>query len=129
MKYLLDTAPLLYLLQGDESRISSSLRKIIKSKENDLWLSCASLWEIAIKSSIGKLHLSKAAQQLIPPLLDRLDIQTLPVRMEDALGVERLPFHHRDPFDRLIVMQAKNENLAIITPDKIIKKYEVKVVW
>lgn len=129
MKHLLDTAPLLYLLQGDETRVPSLVRKIVKSTENELLVSTASLWEISIKSSIGKLHFVKPAHLIIPSFLEKLNIQILPIRTEDALGVEQLHFHHKDPFDRMLATQALNEKLPLITPDRIFKKYGVKVVW
>ena len=125
MKYLLDTHALLWYLTDDEN-LSANARSIIDASE--IFFSKVSLWEIAIKQSLGKLRYKNS----IPQILDfcrQEGFIKLPVSEKHIEHIKSLDFIHRDPFDRLLISCAQCENLAIITRDAIIPKYDVKTVW
>lgn len=128
MKALLDTHAFLWWIM-DDARLSASARKILTGGENEIFLSAASGWEIAIKSALGRLTLPGGASGFVLEQLSENAILQLPVTLSHALHVAALPRIHRDPFDRLLVAQCKIENFSIITADRHIPKYGVKVVW
>ena len=126
--YLLDTCTFLWLT-GEPEELSKRAAKICEDTSNSLLLSPVSAWEIELKFRKGGLEL-----QLDPPEFIRLFrslhyIETLPFKEEDALQHGRLPFHHKDPFDRMLICQALELDIPIITPDDKIQQYEVKTVW
>nr|VFJ63760.1 MAG: PIN domain nuclease, a component of toxin-antitoxin system (PIN domain) [Candidatus Kentron sp. FM]VFJ76082.1 MAG: PIN domain nuclease, a component of toxin-antitoxin system (PIN domain) [Candidatus Kentron sp. FM]VFK14883.1 MAG: PIN domain nuclease, a component of toxin-antitoxin system (PIN domain) [Candidatus Kentron sp. FM] len=96
--------------------------------DNALVLSMASLWEMAIKISIGKLELLKEFDSLIPEKLEENEIEVLPIRLAHLSEMMKLPFHHRDPFDRLIIAQSISEDLPLIAHDGIFKEYPADIV-
>jgi len=128
MKYLLDTHAFLWWITDDDS-LSNRAREIIRDGRNELFLSAASGWEIAIKAGIGRLDLQGEPEKLIPEQMLLNEIQGLPVQMSHALHVHALPEHHRDPFDRMLVAQCQLEEMPIITSDPQIAEYEIEVVW
>ena len=128
MKYLLDTHAFLWWITDDDS-LSNRAREIIRDGRNELFLSAASGWEIAIKAGIGRLDLQAEPEKLIPEQMLLNEIQGLPVQMSHALHVHALPEHHRDPFDRMLVAQCQLEEMPIITSDPQIAEYEIEVVW
>jgi len=128
MRYLLDTHSLIWFLAGDE-RLSLNARKIIENEENIIFISIASLWEISIKSSLGKLELIKPFEILFPQQLQENEIEIIGIKVEHLIVLSKLPFHHRDPFDRLIIAQAMVENVAIISKDSLFALYEVQLLW
>ena len=128
MKVLLDTHTFLWWIT-DDNRLSSSAREIITNGDNELFLSAATGWEIAIKAQLGRIKLPKEPNSFIAEQLRLNSIQSLPIHMSHALHVYSLPNHHRDPFDRLIIAQAQLENLPILTIVPQIAKYKVKVFW
>ncbi|MEW6367050.1 MAG: type II toxin-antitoxin system VapC family toxin [Acidobacteriota bacterium] len=128
MKALLDTEAFLWFLSGDP-RLSASARGIIEKPENDILLSIASIWEIAIKMSIGKLNLSSPIDEFIPQQLALQHIGVLNLELPHVLRVATLPFHHRDPFDRILVAQALTENLSIVCSDAAFDAYGVGRLW
>lgn len=128
MNLLLDTHTLLWWASGD-GRLSKRAREAIENPGADLFLSVASLWEAAIKWQLGKLPLPEHPSQYLPEQLRRGDVLPLDLRMIHVLHVATLPGHHNDPFDRAIVAQAQIEQMAIVTADENIKRYEVKTVW
>lgn len=128
MKALLDTHVFLWWI-GDDRRLSATARKLIADGGNELFFSAASGWEIAIKASLGRITLPDKPEKFIAEQLSENAIQSLPVSMEHALYVVTLPYHHRDPFDRLLVAQSKLENLPIVTTDRHIAKYGIRVLW
>lgn len=128
MKVLLDTHVLLWFFMGDK-RLSKRARKLIESDDNQCLLSDASLWEISIKQSIGKLELAEPFDSRLTAALQRNAIETLSIEKSHLFGVARLPFHHRDPFDRLIISTALVENLPIVTDDSAYKAYSTNLVW
>lgn len=124
--YLLDTNVLICALFAPE-RLSATARKVVEGSET-LFVSVVSLWEIAIKQSIGKLDIDAS----IPEIADAcatLHIDLLPVSAEHIEGIKLLPRIHGDPFDRLIIAQAMYENHVLITMDQTIPKYAVKTLW
>jgi PIN domain nuclease of toxin-antitoxin system len=128
LKFLLDTHVFLWWIT-DDSRLSPKARELISNGQNELFFSAASAWEIAIKAQIGRLQLSNKPDVLIPDQLLKNSIEALPIHLRHALHVFDLPSHHRDPFDRMIIAQAKLEDLPIISSDKVFSQYSVEVVW
>lgn len=126
MKLLLDTCVLLWLITGERklsARVSSSLPVA------ELWLSVASVWEIAVKFSKGSLRLPVPPDRLIPAARDRYRISALPIDEESALHVVKLPALHTDPFDRMLVSQAIIHGLTIVTPDPLVTQYPARTMW
>ena len=111
MPFILDTHILIWFLEGNRS-LSNSRRQIISQSQNDIFISIASLWEMAIKISLNKLTLTQSLADVTKQIAAE-DIEILPITPEHTLQVSILPFHHRDPFDRIIISQAQVENLAI----------------
>lgn len=124
--YLLDTHTLLWYLR-DSSEISSLARQTI-SNANYVAISIASLWEIAIKRSIGKLQISVGPASLESLCMER-DITVLPIGTDALEMIQKLPNIHGDPFDRILIATAQTKGLTIITRDKTIPKYPVKTLW
>ena len=124
--YIIDTHALLWYLYNS-SEISEKARQIIDNEEQ-IFTSIASLWEIAIKQSIGKLDVEYSITQ-IENLCKQKAISVFPIVSRHLDELISLPNHHNDPFDRFIIYQAKTENFTIITRDAIIPKYPVKTVW
>jgi PIN domain nuclease of toxin-antitoxin system len=128
MKLLLDTHAFLWFIMGS-SNLSPSARALIEDEASERFLSVASLWEIAIKLSIGKLTLSAPFDVLIPQQLSLNGIELLGVAIHHATVVSTLPFHHRDPFDRLLIAQAIVESMPIISMDTAFDMYAVNRLW
>ncbi|HEX9961981.1 MAG TPA: type II toxin-antitoxin system VapC family toxin [Pyrinomonadaceae bacterium] len=126
MRLLIDTHILIWFLEGAKL-LSKSRRQIIAEPQNDIFVSIASLWEIAIKISLGKLILTKPLADVIKQIAVE-DIEVLPIAPEHALQVSVLPFHHRDPFDRIIIAQAQVENLPVMTNDGEFGNYTIKIL-
>lgn len=125
---LLDTHVFLWWITDDQ-RLSEKARSMIGNSENRLFFSAASGWEIAIKAGLGKINLEADLDVFLGKQLEINDITPLPVQMNHALYVHRLPLLHRDPFDRMIIAQAQVENMPIVTQDRQIAKYYVETVW
>jgi PIN domain nuclease of toxin-antitoxin system len=128
LRYLLDTHALLWFLAND-ARLSPHARNLIEAAGNDAFVSVVSLWEVAIKNSGGKLPLPLPFSALFPAQLDVNRITLLPIEIAHIEGVIRLPFHHRDSFDRLLIAQSQVENLPLISVDGAFAPYEVQVAW
>lgn len=128
MRALLDTHAFLWWITAS-SQLSPRAREVIGDGENQLFLSAASGWEIAIKARLGKLRLPDHFEAFISEQLAANAIDVLPVLMHHALHTYTLPDHHRDPFDRMLVAQANLENLPILTADPQIASYPVQVIW
>jgi PIN domain nuclease of toxin-antitoxin system len=127
MNLLIDTHILIWYIAGNFS-LNPSMTDLLEATENDLSISVASLWEIAIKVGKGKLDLGIEFHEL-EEILVQLNIQILPILFGD-LNVQRtLPFHHTDPFDRLIISQAINQNLVLMSADSAFSNYPVQNVW
>lgn len=128
MKLLLDTHTFLWWIT-DSLELSSRVRDAIRNPENELFLSVASAWEMAIKVNLGRLHLPDRPDRFIPNQLAKNAIKSLPIQMGHALYVSRLPAIHRDPFDRIIISQSILEKMAVVTRDPDIVEYKVKILW
>ena len=127
MKLLLDTHAFLWLVAGDR-RLSPTARRALTAPKAQPLLSLASVWELAIKSRLGRLTLPEPFDTYLAKKLST-NLRLLSVELSHVVAVERLPFHHQDPFDRLLVAQALSERLPIVTRDREIRKYGVEVVW
>jgi PIN domain nuclease of toxin-antitoxin system len=127
MKYLLDTHILLWYFQED-NRLSDNLVNLLEDSTNNLYLSIVSLWEIAIKINIGKLRLDTSFQNLLI-FIDQLKIEILPITTLDVESYVNLPLHHRDPFDRILVAQAVNNQLILISCDPAFDNYSIQRLW
>ena len=128
MKYLLDTHTLLWFLKGDE-KLSDKARRLIDNPCNEKFLSIVSLWEIAIKVGLGKLALNKPFEKLFPEQLHFNRIEILDITVDNLIKLTALPFHHRDPFDRLMIAQALVEGLPVIGADVIFDAYGINREW
>lgn len=128
MRILLDTHTFLWFLEGS-SRLSATARGLIEESSNQPFLSVASLWEMAIKISLGKLKLERPFDSLIPEQLELNGIELLGINLSHAAAVITLPFHHRDPFDRLLIAQAVVENMPLVGADSLFDAYPVKRFW
>lgn len=129
MRFLLDTAPFLWLTSGDLDSLSHEARQTLEGKDISLYLSSASIWEIAIKHSLKRLELTLSPKEMVAELRKTDLITLLEIKPEHAAAVAELPFHHKDPFDRLLIAQAEHEDLPIVTPDPIFRKYGIEVLW
>ncbi len=127
MRALIDTHAFLWGIAGDR-RMSQHARKVFIGPSN-LSMSIASIWEILIKVQVGKLNLPPPAGPYIISKLAENRIETLPVHLDHLLAFERLPMHHRDPFDRILIAQALEEGLPIVTSDPFFTRYPVEVIW
>jgi PIN domain nuclease of toxin-antitoxin system len=127
MKAILDTHAFLWALAGD-ARMSRHARDVFAGSA-DLFLSMASIWEILIKVQSGKLNLPQPAGPYVLSRLAENRIKTLPISIDHLLAIERLPRHHRDPFDRMLIAQSMEEDWPIITADPKFKQYPVQVIW
>ena len=125
--FLLDTHALIWFLEGD-AQLSSTAKTIILDTDNRLLVSVASLWEMAIKMSIGKLTLTQSVEQIIARLPVEF-IELLSIEVPHILAIQQLPFYHKDPFDRLLIAQTKTENLTIISNETIFDQYDIKRIW
>ncbi|MCH7587439.1 MAG: type II toxin-antitoxin system VapC family toxin [Chloroflexi bacterium] len=128
MRALLDTHTFLWWIT-DSPELSQSARNAIGDSTNELYLSAASGWEIAIKTKLGRLGIAGDPEKLIPEQMALNAIDGLPVQMSHALHVFQLPDLHRDPFDRILIAQCQVEEIPIITRDPAISQYDVEIIW
>ncbi len=128
MKILLDTHVFLWALLEPE-QLSAGAVATLQSTENTIFFSAASSWEIAIKWSKGGIILPKPPQDFVIGRLIETGTLMLPISIGETLLVADLPYHHRDPFDRLLIAQAKSQGLRIFSTDPVFKKYDVDVFW
>jgi PIN domain nuclease of toxin-antitoxin system len=127
MKLLLDTHVWLWWQMTPE-RLKDDARDKIASPDSEVFLSAVSTWEMAIKIAAGKLQLPVPMEELIPESLLRDDFGSLPLQQHHCFELARLPMHHRDPFDRMLVAQARAEQLTLVTADRQLERYEVELV-
>lgn len=113
---------------ADEARLSPAMRNAITDPGNDLFLSIASAWEISIKYGLNRLALPEPPRRYMRHALDRSGVATLEISLSHATEVAELPPHHRDPFDRLIVAQARLESMVLATSDRGLSAYDVELV-
>ncbi len=128
MRLLLDTQVFLWWVAG-EPKLTRRARTAIASARNECFVSVASGWEIAIKLSLGNLRIEGALERFLPEQIAANAFRPLPIDLKHVARVARLPFVHRDPFDRLLVAQALEEDLAVATADPVFAKYGLRLVW
>ena len=128
MKLLLDTQAWLWML-ADPDRLGRRARRIIERSDNELYLSAVSAWEITIKWQAGKLKLPADPAEYVPSRMAQIGVIALPIKHAHALQVARLPGHHRDPFDRLLVAQASLEEMVLLTADHQFDKYGIRLEY
>jgi PIN domain nuclease of toxin-antitoxin system len=127
VRILLDTQVWLWML-ADPGRLSETGRMTLTDPSTELLLSAASTWEIAIKVGLGKLRLPGPAARVIPVMMKDSGVEPLAVLHSHSLAVADLPPHHRDPFDRLLVAQARLEGIPIMTADSALTSYDVQIL-
>jgi PIN domain nuclease of toxin-antitoxin system len=128
MKRLLDTSVFLWGLDA-EDKLNPRAKEILTSPAEELYLSAASSWEIAIKFALGLLPLPKAPSEFIPHALRAWAVRPLSITHEHTWRAGELPAHHRDPFDRLLIAQALAEGMTLLTADRVFQKYKVDLVF
>lgn len=128
MRLLLDTCTFLWLISDDDS-LSQSARELFQNPQNEVFLSVVSVWEITVKYQLGKLPLPQHPRHYIPQQRTRHYIESLSLHEEAIQHLANLPEIHRDPFDRMLICQAVEEGLVLLTPDPLIQQYPVKVIW
>lgn len=128
MKLLLDTHTFIWFIEGNE-KLSTEIKKLIESTNNQRFLSIASLWEMTIKTSLGKLYLYSDLNLLVKEHIYGNAIDILPIKTPTLTILQNLPFYHKDPFDRLIISQALADDLILLSKDEIFQSYQVNCHW
>lgn len=128
MRLLLDTHAWLWAIDPNTGTLRTDVREAIEEGSNDVFLSAASAWELAIKFAHGKIDLPAPPEEFVPEHVERASMTWLPITPAHALRVAALPRHHSDPFDRLLVAQALMEDLIVVTADRHFRRYGVQVL-
>ncbi len=128
MKLLLDTHALLWFI-GNDPQLSAPARENIENPAHEKFVSAASLWEIAVKLSLEKLKLPRPFGEVFPQQLEVNGFELLPISCVQLNQLVALPFHHRDPFDRLLIAQALADGMTVVTRDLEFSKYPAKILW
>ena len=128
MRYLLDTSIFLWALTNPR-RLTGRAQGILSGQREMIWLSASSVWEIAIKHELGKLPLPERPSVCIPEWVKTGGIHSMEITYRHALGAGELPPHHQDPFDRMLIAQARTEGMVLLTADRMFEKYDVEIVW
>ncbi|MEH1863806.1 MAG: type II toxin-antitoxin system VapC family toxin [Nostoc sp.] len=127
MKLLLDTHIFLWFISSDR-RLSNTFIEIIRNTDNDVYLSIISIWEVTVKYQLGKLPLPQSPEIYLPIQRERHLITSLPLTEDSVVQLSKLPNIHRDPFDRMLICQALQHDLTIVTVDDAIRAYPVKIL-
>jgi len=128
MRYLLDTHTFIWW-DSNASDLSSTVFKLLKNPDNAFWLSIASIWEMQIKYEASKLTLRMPLPDIVQHQQKENRIELLPITLRHVLGLDGLPLHHKDPFDRILIAQAQVEQLTLVSHDSSFAQYGVPVVW
>lgn len=128
MKLLLDTHAFIWW-DSDPGKLSVHALSLCQDSQNQLVLSVASLWEIQIKAHLGKLKLSTPLRDIVATQQEANGLLLLSILPNHTYALESLPPHHKDPFDRMIVAQARSEGLRLVSHDETVRKYSVDVEW
>jgi PIN domain nuclease of toxin-antitoxin system len=128
VRLLLDTHAFLWWIT-DDPHLSDRARALIGGGENEVFLSAASAWELAVKAALRRVELAQPLDRFVPDQLERNGFQALPVSVRHALALPALPPLHRDPFDRMLVAQALTEEMTLVSADREIWRYPVPVAW
>jgi len=126
-KYLIDTHVIIWFYEGD-NKLPKKIRTFLEEENEKIQVSMISLWEISIKISIGKLKLKENTSTIFNNCKKYWNIKN-DLTSKELQIYENLPFYHRDPFDRMLIAQAKNENMIIITKDSNFSKYNIEIMW
>ena len=127
MRTVIDTHALIWYIEGD-NKLSNKAISVIENLDNQIFVSKASLWELAIKISLGKLHISVGFEDLEVFLIEN-GFTILDYNFDHLVTLMSLQYHHKDPFDRLIIAQSITNRYKIITTDKSFEKYDVEIIW
>jgi PIN domain nuclease of toxin-antitoxin system len=128
MKYLLDTVAWLWSVHSEE-RLGDEARAILESRQEEIYLSAATSWELSIKMRLGKLNFPGPPAVVVPAFMAKQGLRSLAITHLHAVQVYDLPSHHGDPFDRMIIAQAMVEGMTVLTSDPVFGKYSIDVVW
>jgi PIN domain nuclease of toxin-antitoxin system len=128
MRLLLDTHTFLWFITAD-AQLSSTAENAIRKLGTEAFLSIASVWEIAIKVNLGRLPIPQPLETFIPEQLRLNRITLLPIELSHTFEISRMPLHHRDPFDRIIIAQAQVEDLELVSADGAFDDYPVRRLW
>ena len=128
MNLLLDTHTFLWFIEGSR-QLSARARELIEDQENAALVSIASLWEMGIKMSLDRLSLDEPFEDMIPEQMELNGFALLPLRVAHIAQVISLPFHHRDPFDRILIAQCVAEELSVLSKDRAFDSYSVRRLW
>jgi PIN domain nuclease of toxin-antitoxin system len=128
MNILLDSHTLIWFSQNSP-QLSSSAIEILEDRNNLLFLSLVSVWEIQIKVQLGKLNLDISLSEIVKDQTKINDVQILPMKLSHIWTLDTLPYYHKDPFDRLLISQAITENLIILGVDSVFDSYPVEKIW
>ncbi len=127
MNLIIDTHATIWFITEDKT-LPTNVKALIEDSSNLCFVSVASLWEMGIKHTLGKLDL-KVGLERIFELIDQSGLTILPITTTHILSNTTLEFHHRDPFDRLIIAQAKSEGLTVVSKDSVFKDYNIDLIW
>lgn len=128
MKLLLDTCAFLLWTQ-DAPQLSGKVRTLVADPAIDVYVSSITAWEIGVKHGLGKLALPAPPEVFVPTRREWYDFKSLPIDEASALQLRRLPLLHKDPFDRILICQAIEYGLTLVTPDRLISQYPVRILW
>ena len=128
MKLLLDTCTFLWWCEGSE-KVPKDIRSLLSDPAHDVYVSAVSTWEITIKYGLGKLPLPARPDVFVPTRRERYAFESLPIDEASVLQLPRLPPLHQDPFDRLLICQAIEHGMTLLTPDRLISQYPVRISW
>ena len=128
MKLLLDTHTFVWSY-SDPERLSQNATKALNTPQNERFISIASIWELSIKSALGRFKLTKDAGEVLNTFLRDSKTKLLPIEYTHALAVRDLPHHHGDPFDRLLIAQAQLEGMTLVSADSDLASYKVELLW
>ncbi len=128
MKLLLDTHAFIWINE-ESTQLSNRVKDLYRSREHDVYLSVASAWEMQIKFQLGKLDLAMPIEALVSKNIRENDVYLLPIDLSHIAQLEKLPPHHKDPFDRMIIAQAMLDDFTIVSIDGAFADYDVSVIW
>ncbi|MHB8511654.1 MAG: type II toxin-antitoxin system VapC family toxin [Actinomycetota bacterium] len=128
LRLLLDTQAFLWFILNDP-RISGKAHRAIENVSHEVFISVVTPWEIIQKFSVGRLLLSESPEVFIHRHISIAGLSVLPITLSHTLALAALPLHHRDPFDRMLIAQAISDNLTLISSDKKMRAYDVKIFW
>jgi PIN domain nuclease of toxin-antitoxin system len=128
MKLLLDTCTFIWVV-SNPTKLSATALAHFEDRENVCYLSCVSTWEMAVLTGLGRMHFKEPIKRYVPRMRRSLRVRPLRLLERATLLADKLPMHHRDPFDRMLICQAIAHGLTLLTPDDNIAKYAVSVIW